>query len=342
MSLSLHLLLGSNSHRATLLGLSLCDILVGLSLIHLELGTDVLTYVDVGYIDGEDFECRTVVETLAEHQFGDAVGVLEYLLVALGRTDGTNDTLAYAGQHRILAGTTDQLADIGTYGHTGLSDQLDTILSHSRYRRGVDHLGVHRHLDSFKHVTSGQIDSGSHLERELHIGLGGTHQGMYHTLDVTTGQVVGLQSVAMNVGQSGLVGLDQTVDDLRGRHLTDAHQKELNQRDTYARNGCIDPQHERDIIEENNDHQAHQAYENQIKHFHSKTRVKKLIKRGNKKIAFFHNFLFFFCLGVYFLSFFLQSLDFLAGLSQRHFAIDFGVQRHLVDRTATPETVDSQ
>ena len=60
--------------------------------------------------------------------------------------------------------TTDQLADIGTYCNTSLSYQLDTVFRNSRYRRSINHFRVYRHLNSFKHITSGKVDCGSHLE----------------------------------------------------------------------------------------------------------------------------------------------------------------------------------
>ena len=143
--------------------------------------------------------------------------------MTLGRTNRANDTLTYTSQHRILSGTTHQLADIGANGHTSLGNQLDTILCNSRYWRGIYHFRVHRHLYSLKHITSGQVDSRSHLEGQLHIGLRCTNQRMYNTLNMTTGQIVCLQSVTRHVGQTGLVCLDQTVHNLCGRHLTDAH-----------------------------------------------------------------------------------------------------------------------
>ena len=90
-----HLLLAGDSHCATLLCLGLCDVLIRLRLVHLQLRTDVLTYIDVGDIDTEDFECGTFVQALAKHEFGDAVGVLKHLLVALCGADGADDTFAY-------------------------------------------------------------------------------------------------------------------------------------------------------------------------------------------------------------------------------------------------------
>jgi hypothetical protein len=43
--------------------------------------------------------------------------------------------------------------------------------------------------------------------------------------------------------------LNHTIDDLSGRHLTDSHQKELNQTDMYTTHYGIDPEHEGYIIQ---------------------------------------------------------------------------------------------
>ena len=67
--------------------------------------------------------------------------------------------------------TTDQLADIGTYCNTSLGYQLDTVFRNSRYRRSINHFRVYRHLYSFEYVTSCQVDSSSHLERQFDVGF---------------------------------------------------------------------------------------------------------------------------------------------------------------------------
>ena len=51
LCLCLHLLLLSDSHSAAFLSLSLCNVLVGVGLVHLQLCTDVLSNVDVGDIN---------------------------------------------------------------------------------------------------------------------------------------------------------------------------------------------------------------------------------------------------------------------------------------------------
>ena len=90
-----HLLLAGDSHCATLLCLGLCNVLIGLRLVHLQLCADILTYINVGDIDTEDFESGTFVQSLAEHEFGDTIRVLKHLLVALRRTNRADDTFTY-------------------------------------------------------------------------------------------------------------------------------------------------------------------------------------------------------------------------------------------------------
>ena len=72
---------------------------------------------------------------------------------------------------------------------------------------------------------------------------------MYHALNVTSGEVVCLQTVTLHIRQTGFVRLDHTIDDLCRRYLTDAHEEELNQTDMYSAYYGIDPQHERYIVQ---------------------------------------------------------------------------------------------
>ena len=175
------------------LGLGLCDVFVGVGLVDLQGGTDVFTYVDVGNVDGQDFKSRTGIQTLFEYQFGDGVRIFQNLLVVFGRSDGRNDTFAYTGQDSVFTGTTYQLADIGAYRYTGFGYQLDTILSHGRHGRSVNHLRVYRHLNRFEHVTSGKVDGGGHLEGQFDVRFGGGNQCMNHSFHVSAGKVVSLQ-----------------------------------------------------------------------------------------------------------------------------------------------------
>jgi hypothetical protein len=63
-----------------------------------------------------------------QHRLGDAVGVLEHLLVALGRADGGDDALADAGDDGLLGGAADEALEVGADGDAGLGLELDAVL----------------------------------------------------------------------------------------------------------------------------------------------------------------------------------------------------------------------
>ena len=103
---SFHFLLQGNSHSTTFLSLCLSDVLVSVSLVYLQGSSDVPTYIDVGNINGKDFESSTCIQSFTQHELGDGVGILEYRFVVFGRTDGGNDTFAYTSQYGVFTGTT--------------------------------------------------------------------------------------------------------------------------------------------------------------------------------------------------------------------------------------------
>ncbi len=83
----LHFLLAGDGHGPALLGLGPGHAHVGLGLVGLQAGADVLAHVDVGDVDRDDLERRLRVEAAVQHGLGDAVGVLHHLQVCLGRAD---------------------------------------------------------------------------------------------------------------------------------------------------------------------------------------------------------------------------------------------------------------
>ena len=66
----------------------------------------MLRYIDVGNINGKNFEGSTGIQSLTQHKFGDGVGVFEYRFVVFGGTDGGDNTFAYTGQYGVFTGTT--------------------------------------------------------------------------------------------------------------------------------------------------------------------------------------------------------------------------------------------
>ena len=237
------------------------DVLICFGLIHLQLCTDVLTYIDVRDVDRQDLESRTVIQTFGKHELTDRIRVLQHLLMTLGTTDRADDTFADTRQDCIFTCTADQLLDVRTHRHTGFSYQLDTVFRHSRYRRCINHFRVYAHLNGFEYITTGEVDCGRHLEGQGDTRLAGTHQRMHYALDMTTGQIVRLQSVALHIHQTGFVRLNHTVHDLCGRHLTDAHQEELHQTDVNTTHCGIDPQHKRYIVQEQTYEYRYQRYQ---------------------------------------------------------------------------------
>ena len=104
---------------------------IGFGLIGLEPCPDVRAHVDVGNVDGHDFECGLRIEASGQHRFGDSVGILQNFLVRVGRADGRDDTFAHACDHGFLGGTADQLLQVRSHGHTRPNTQLDTVFGDS-------------------------------------------------------------------------------------------------------------------------------------------------------------------------------------------------------------------
>ena len=76
---------------------------------------------------------------------------------------------------------------------------------------------------------------------------------MDHALHITSGEVVGFEIVACDVLKAGFVGLDQGADDYCGRHLSDTHQHELEQRYSHAADSGGNPQEEWAVVEEDDE-----------------------------------------------------------------------------------------
>ena len=91
-------------------------------------GADVLAHVHVGDVDGEDFERGVAVERLVQNGLGNAVGVFQHVLVAVGRTDGGDDAFADARDDGFLGGAADEAIEIGAHGDAGLGFDDDAVL----------------------------------------------------------------------------------------------------------------------------------------------------------------------------------------------------------------------
>ena len=132
------------------------------------------------------------------------------------------------------AGASDQLFDIRPYRYAGFGDQLDAVFGYGRYRRGVDHFRVDRHLYGFRHVTAGQVDGRRHPEVERNVGFLRRDQSRHDVGHVAARQEVRFQVVGGQM-QTRFGSGDHLVDDDRGRHLAEPHQHQLQQTDAYSR-----------------------------------------------------------------------------------------------------------
>ena len=57
---------------------------------------------------------------------------------------------------------------------------------------------------------------------------------MHYLLDIASGQIVGLEVIAVDIVEPGLVGFDERAYDDGCGHLAYAHQEELHQRDMHS------------------------------------------------------------------------------------------------------------
>lgn len=88
------LLLMRYCHGAFLLRFGLCDVLVCIGLVNLKFGADVLPYVDIRYVDGENLECRSRIQAFFEHYAGDVIGIFEYDRMRFGGAYRRDDSLS--------------------------------------------------------------------------------------------------------------------------------------------------------------------------------------------------------------------------------------------------------
>ena len=161
--------------------------------------------------------------------------------MAQSRADRGDDAFTHTGQNGLLAGTADELLNVGTHGDTGLGYQLDTVLGHSGHRRRVDNLGVDRCLHSLQHVAASQVDGGGGAEIKVHIGFAGRDEGLHHVGDIAASQIVGFQLVLRQL-QPCLGGVNHVIDYHAGRYFAETHKHKLNQRGVNTRHQRLEPQ----------------------------------------------------------------------------------------------------
>ena len=87
--LGLHLLFGGHGFGASAFRLGACHARVGLGLVRLQAGTDVLADVDVGDVDRHDRERRVGIEAARQHGPRDPIGILQHFQVRVRRNRWT-------------------------------------------------------------------------------------------------------------------------------------------------------------------------------------------------------------------------------------------------------------
>src|SRR5439155_14259370 len=167
----------------------------------LEFGAHVFAHVHVGDVDRENFEGGIAVEGLAEHGLGDAVGILQHVLVGLGGADGRHDAFTDARDDGFLGGAADKAVEVGAHGHAGLDLDGDAILGDGVdgvFARGgvwaIDDLGIDRGFYGFEDGFSGafgsEVNGAGAVVIEAYAGLFGSDEGQDDHFNVTARQVM--------------------------------------------------------------------------------------------------------------------------------------------------------
>ena len=97
------------------LGFGAGDTCICFCLIGLQPSPDILTHVDVSNIDRNDRKGRLGIQPTLQDCLGDQIGVFQDLVMRVRRTNGGNDALADAGNHRFLGRTSDELFQVGSH-----------------------------------------------------------------------------------------------------------------------------------------------------------------------------------------------------------------------------------
>ena len=199
----------------------------------------------------------SAMSSLGQYDFGYGVRMLQHVLVGLGCSDAGYDTLADAGQDGLLAGSSDQLLDVGAHGHPGLGYHLYAVLCHGCHGRCVDDLGVDGHLHGLEYITAGQVDGGSHLEVQGNVGLVGGDEGVHHVGNIALCQIMRLESIGVQF-QAGFRAGHHSHDDGARGYFSPSHQHELDERDSHSRYQGLEPQgHREEPQEDNQGHDGH-------------------------------------------------------------------------------------
>ena len=190
----------------------------------------------------------------------DLVGVLQHRLVSVGGADCRDGALTHAGQDGLLARAANQPVEVGPYGDTRDSDELDPVLGHGGHPRRVDHAGVDAGLHRLQHVAARQVDGGGPLPCQVDGRFVRGDHGGDHTAHVAACQVVGFHLVDVEVNPR-LGGRDERLDDGVGAHLPQLHPDEAQQADRHTGKNGAQPQPDRDEDEDESQCEDNGKYE---------------------------------------------------------------------------------
>ena len=159
-----------------------------------------------------------------------------------------DDSLSDAGEHRLLAGPSDKLLDVGTNRNPRLGDELDTVLGDGRHGRSIDDFRIDRHLDRLEYVPAGQVDGGCHLEIEIDVGFLCGYECLDDVRYIAFRQIMRLEFIRVQMEPCFRSGY-HLIDYQRSGNLAPAHQYKLQKRYPYTRQQCLEPQSDGDEIE---------------------------------------------------------------------------------------------
>jgi hypothetical protein len=124
----------------------------------------------------------------------------------LSAADGLDNTLADAGDDRLLGGATDEAVELRPHGHASTGAKLNAVLADAVERRpalggvgAVDDLRIDARLDGVEDIATGQIDGGRGAPRQVHAGLVGGDDGRRHLGHVAARQVMGLHVLRLHL-----------------------------------------------------------------------------------------------------------------------------------------------
>ncbi len=227
---------------------------VGLGLIGLQSGADVLAHVDVGNVDRHDLKRRLGIQAAFEHRLRDAVGMLHHLQVAVGRADGRDDAFAHPRDDRLLGGPADQLLDVRANRHPSANLQLHAVFGDGAQGGplrplgvgAVDHLRIDARLHGVEHVAAGQIDGRRAVEIQVDVGAVGGDDRLDDVRHAAAGQIMRFEPLRADAGlffpaDARLHGHDLAEHDHFGVDAAEAHADQAQQTNVGARHVRAEP-----------------------------------------------------------------------------------------------------